>query len=153
MVETVNAAEAEERVRAWYRDERNGVSREETGLVASFCVVLVRGEKLLSAIAVASMWRLATNPDRVISTLPTESRYATFERMAYSVFPADFAAEAARLVRNEPKRDRNPTLERIADALECIALATDRDRADLNAMLHEYDFALDVVAENAGRPK
>ena len=122
MNDTVNAVETEARVREWYRDERNGVSRDETGLVASFCVVMLRDQKLLSTIAVASMWRLAVAPDRVVSTLPTESLHATFERMAYSVFPADFAAEATRLVRNEPKRASDPTLERIADALECLAL-------------------------------
>ena len=122
MNDTVNAVETEARVREWYRDERNGVSRDETGLVASFCVVMLRDQKLLSTIAVASMWRLAVAPDRVVSTLPTESLHATFERMAYSVFPADFAAEATRLVRNEPKRASDPTLERIAAALECLAL-------------------------------
>ena len=122
MNDTVNAVETEARVREWYRDERNGVSRDETGLVASFCVVMLRDQKLLSTIAVASMWRLAVAPDRVVSTLPTESQHATFERMAYSVFPAAFAEEATRLVRNEPKRGSDPTMERIADALECLAL-------------------------------
>ena len=153
MNDTVNAVETEARVREWYRDERNGVSRDETGLVASFCVVMLRDQKLLSTIAVASMWRLAVAPDRVVSTLPTESLHATFERMAYSVFPADFAAEATRLVRNEPKRASDPTLERIAAALECLALATDRNRAHLNGMLDEYDIASEIVAENSARSK
>ena len=124
MNDTVNAAETETRVREWYRDERNGVSRDETGLVASFCVVMLRDQKLLSTIAVASMWRLAVAPDRVVSTLPTESQHATFERMASAVFPADFAAEATRLVRNEPNRASDPVMERIAAALECLALNT-----------------------------
>ena len=156
MIEAVNAADAVDALDKWMR--------EYEGVIAIECMAYVREFRRYLAtkseatpVDVALSWDAASahveDGKHYYQIPPEGAMHATFERMAYSAFPAAFAAEATRLVRNEPKRASDPTLERIADALECLALATDRNRADLNGMLGEYDIALHIVAENAARPK
>lgn len=129
MVETVNAASAVEALDKWTQEYELVLSLNELAYVREFTLYLKsKGDKgNVTPVGATLAWAAAglmVAKDTHAYTLPVESQYATFERMAYSVFPAAFAAEATRLVRNEPKRASDPTLERIADALECLALGS-----------------------------
>jgi hypothetical protein len=124
MVETVNAADAVEALDKWAREQERVLSLQEMEYVGAFRRIF-KGSNHLTPVGMMLVWSQATRS--VAETipglmLPIESQFATFARMASAVFPADFAAEATRLVRNEPKRASDAVLERIGDALECIAV-------------------------------
>ncbi len=135
MVDTVNAAGAVEALDKWVREYEGVIAIECMAYVREFRSYLATKSEATPVTVVLS-WDAASvraEDGKHYYQIPTdEALFATFERMAYSVFPADFAAEATRLVRNEPKRASDPTLERIADALECLALATGSLREESN---------------------
>lgn len=126
MIEAVNVQDFVGVLDKWAREQERFLSLHEMEYVGAFRRIF-KGSNHLTPVGMMLVWSQATRSvaEKIPGLmLPTESQHATFERMASAVFPAAFAAEATRLVRNEPKRASDPTMERIADALECLALNT-----------------------------
>ncbi len=126
MVESIKVQDFVGTLAEWVRAQSDAHSQQENCYVHEFASALKRSN-VATPVGIALVWSEAT--DGIAAKirhleLPVEYQHATFERMAYSVFPAAFAEEATRLVRNEPKRGSDPTMERIADALECLALGS-----------------------------
>ena len=124
MIESIKVQDFVGPLAEWLRAQSDAHSQQENCYVHEFASALKRSN-VATPVGIALVWSEAT--DGIAAKirhleLPVEYQRATFARMAIAVFPADFAAEATRLVRNEPKRASDPTLERIADALECLAL-------------------------------
>ncbi len=126
MIESIKVQDFVGPLAEWLREQSEAHSQQENCYVHEFASALKRSN-VATPVCMALVWSEAT--DGIAAKirhleLPVEYQRATFARMAYSVFPADFAEEATRLVRNEPKRGSDPTMERIADALECLALGS-----------------------------
>lgn len=162
MIEAMNAADAVEALDKWMQEYELVLSLNELSYVREFTAYLKsKGDKgKVTPVGATLAWTAAelmvAKNTNAYTLSSVEALHATFERMAYSVFPADFAAEATRLVRNEPKRASDPTLERIADALECLALGAMAVAPNSDKSREFLDIAGGAavrVMANAARPK
>lgn len=108
-------------------DPVSGFSEEQRILLGHYCHILAR-QKYVEPVAANVLWNEArrTHYEATKSNLSSAEKNATFARIVDACFPADFA-RAVMDIANPPAvaPPVDPTMVRVAEALECIALIAD----------------------------